>query len=68
MIKIIFYKQKDFGRSFTGGIRWQKCYYPSRTHKSELVIGAQLWKWKIGFIIYFKELSEEEQECIRKNW
>ena len=61
-MKIEFYKSKDFGRGISSGIRWQKCYYPSRTHGSELGIGILIWKWSFGFLIYFSKLTKEDIE------
>ena len=61
-MKIEFYKSKDFGRGITSGIRWQRCYRPSRTHENQLSIGILFWKWQRGITVYWKELTEEQIE------
>ena len=65
-MKIGFYKHKDFGRGISSGLRWQKCYHPSRTHGSELSIGLLIWKWQFGVVFFFDKLTKEQQEYNEK--
>lgn len=61
-MRIEFYKQKWFGFSLSGGLMYQKCCRPSRDHEKQFTIGINIGKWKIGMIIYWKKLTEEQME------
>jgi len=55
IIRIAVSKEKDYGRGFACGIRWQKeyRYAPEKApHESIIVIGFNFWKWIFGIHLY----------------